>query len=173
MVYYLHNDETVYIDEEIKIYDFERSILYKYMKYSFQYVNPSWRNYRSERRYILFRLGRAVMLLLIWFIIVFGIFYTAETKNITDVGVIFASRIIGIIWQIFNYNLGLYLFYKHPWKIQHELEEIEKLCETNESKVKMQKKIDILCKAYEYLHYSLLHYVCTGAINNIDSLFDF
>ena len=117
MAYYSHEDETVVIDEEIKIYEFERSILYKYMKYSFQYVNPSVRNYRSERRFILFQLGRAVVVLLIWLIIVFGIFYTAETKNITDVGVIFISRIIGIIWQIFNYNLGLYLFYKYPCKI--------------------------------------------------------
>lgn len=168
MVYYLHNDETVYIDEEIKIYDFERSILYKYMKYSFQYVNPSWRNYRSKRRYILFRLGRAVMLLLIWFIIVFGIFYTAETKNITDVDVIFASRIIGIIWQIFNYNLGLYLFYKHPWKIQHELEEIEKLCETNESKVKMQKKLTYCAKHMNI--FTILSFITFALVRLITSI---
>ena len=146
MAFYLHNDETVSIDQEIKIYEFERSILYKYMKYSFQYVNPSLRNYRSERRFILFQLGRAAVVLLIWFIIVVGIFYTAETRNITDVGVIFVSRIIGIIWQIFNYNLGLYLFYKYPCKIQLELEEIEKLCETDESKYKMQRKLRYCAK---------------------------
>ena len=168
MVYFHHKDQTVCIDEEIIIYDFEASILYKYMKYSFQYVKPSLGNYKSETRYILFRLGRAVMLLLIWSITVFGIFYTAETKNITEVGVIFVSRIIGIIWQIFNYNLGLYLFYKYPYKIQHELEEIEKLCETKESKRKMKEKLRYCAKHMKI--FTILSFITFAMVRLITSI---
>ena len=95
-------------------------------------LDPSLWNYGSEIKSVFLQLDRAVLVLLIWLIIIFGIFYTVETKNIRNIGdVIFVSGIIGITWKIFNYTLGLYLFCKYPFKIQNELGKIEKLCETN------------------------------------------
>ena len=105
---------------ETKYYDFEESMLYKYMVYSFQYVNPSLKIGKSKLKFILFQLGRVVVALIIWLVIGFAFFYTIETRNSTDANaltqhnLIFIGRTAGNLWQIFNYNIGLYLFYKFP-----------------------------------------------------------
>lgn len=135
------------MDEENNGYEFERSRLYKYMVYSFQYVDPCLGNYKSKRNFVLFKIGRIMMTLLIWLIVGFAIFYSIETRDttyidaLTNPDIILIARTVGSIWQIFNYNLGLYLFYKYPYKIQKELEEMKELVKTNESKEEMNLKL--------------------------------
>ena len=65
---------------ETKYYDFEESMLYKYMVYSFQYVNPSLKIGKSKLKFILFQLGRVVVALIIWLVIGFAFFYTIEIQ---------------------------------------------------------------------------------------------
>ena len=168
MTRYDNEDETVHLNLEVIIYQFEKSALYKYMKYSFQYVNPSLQNYGSKSKFILFQLGRAVMALLIWLIIIFGIFYTAETNNIKNIRVTLLSRIIGITWQFFNYNLGLYLFYKYPFKVQIELKEIEELCETDESKSKMKERIR--CLSMQMRNYTIVSFITFAMLRLITAI---
>ena len=147
MEQYKNMKDMVKMDEESKGYEFERSLLYKYMVYSFQYVDPCSGNYKSKRNFVLFKLDRIVMTLLIWLIVGFAIFYSIETRYttyidaLTNRDIILIGRTVGSIWQIFNYNLGLYLFYKYPYKIQKELEEMIELVKTNESKGEMNQKL--------------------------------
>ena len=135
--------------EETKDYEFKRSFLYKYMVCSFQYVDPCLKNGKSKLKLILFQLGRVVAVLLIWFVIGFGFFYTIETRNSTDVNalthqhLIFIGRTAGNLWQIFNYNIGLYLFYKFPSKIQKEISELVK---TSGNKSQLQQKLRVCGK---------------------------
>ena len=132
--------------EETKDYEYERSILWKYKVYSFQYVDPSLENYKSKTNFIFCQLGRVIVALLIWFVIGFAFFYTIETLHLPIVNalthrhLIFIGRTVGTLWQIFNYNIGLYLFYKYPCKIN---EEIKELGETSASKNKVQKKLRV------------------------------
>ena len=129
---------------ETKYHDFEESMLYKYMVYSFQYVNPSLKIGKSKLKFILFQLGRVVVALIIWLVIGFAFFYTIETRNSTDANaltqhnLIFIGRTAGNLWQIFNYNIGLYLFYKFPYKVQKEMKELVK---SSGSKSQLQQKL--------------------------------
>ena len=66
---------------ETKSYEFERSMLYKYMVYSFQCVDPCLENYKSKTNFFC-QFGRVVVALLIWFLIGFAFFYTIETLNL-------------------------------------------------------------------------------------------
>ena len=97
---------------------------------SYQYVDPCAENYKCKLKFILFKLGRIVVTILIWLIVGFAIQYSIETRNTTYVDaltnwdIILIGRTLGSIWQIFNFNLGLYLFYKYPYKLQKESQEI-------------------------------------------------
>ena len=126
----------------IENYEYEGSILHKYTKYSCQCVDLKFAE--SKLKFISFQLGRVVAALLIWLVIGFGFFYTIETRNSTDVNAlthqhfIFIGRTFGNLWQIFNYNIGLYLFYKFPRKIQDEINELVK---TSDNKSQLQHKL--------------------------------
>ena len=127
---------------ETNDYEYEGSILHKYTKYSCQCVDLKFAE--SKLKFISFQLGRVVAALLIWLVIGFGFFYTIETRNSTDVNAlthqhfIFIGRTFGNLWQIFNYHIGLYLFYKFPCKIQ---EEIHELVRTSGSESQLQQKL--------------------------------
>ena len=135
--------------EHEKNYKFKGSMLYKYMVWSFQYVDPGLEIGKSKLKFISFQLGRVVAVLLIWLVIGFGFFYTIETRNSTDVNalthqhLIFIGRTAGNLWQIFNYHIGLYLFYKFPCKIQVEISELVK---TSGSESQLQKKLRVCGK---------------------------
>ena len=135
--------------EHEKNYKFKGSMLYKYMVWSFQYVDPGLEIGKSKLKFISFQLGRVVAVLLIWLVIGFGFFYTIETRNSTDVNalthqhLIFIGRTAGNLWQIFNYHIGLYLFYKFPCKIQAEISELVK---TSGSESQLQKKLRVCGK---------------------------
>ena len=152
MAHYKNMEEIVKIDDEAKGYEFKSSILFKYMVYSFQYVDPCAENYKSKRNFILFKLGRIVVTILIWLIVGFAIYYSIETRNttyidaLTNRDIILIGRTLGSIWQIFNYNIGLYLFYKYPYKLQKELQEIGELDKVNNSKGEMDKKLRYCAK---------------------------
>ena len=119
------------------------------MVYSFQYVDPCAENYKSKLKFILFKLGHIVVTILIWLIVGFGIQYSIETRNTTYVDaltnwdIILIGRTLGSIWQIFNYNLGLYLFYKYPYKLQKESQEIEEL-----DKIQLNSRGFKICSNY-------------------------
>lgn len=104
MEQYKNMKDMVKMDEESKGYEFERSLLYKYMVYSFQYVDPCSGNYKSKRNFVLFKLGRIVMTLLIWLIVGFAIFYSIETRYttyidaLTNRDIILIARTVGSIW---------------------------------------------------------------------------
>ena len=125
---------------------FERSLLYRYMIYSFQYVDPNKESYRFRINFVFFQVARMTATLTIWAIIVFAFYYTFSTINATNIdaftdrNMIFLGRIVGDVWQIFNYFIGLYLFYKYPYKIQTEREEIRNLCNTYETTNKMDRE---------------------------------
>ena len=144
------------LNQGAKDYEFERSMLYKYMVYSFQYVDPCLENYKSKKNFILFQLGRVIVVLLIWLVIGFGFFYTIETRNTTLVNAltnrvfIMLKRILGNLWQIFNYNVGLYLFYKYPCKIQDEIKELGEITGINR---KMHQKLQ--CCGRHMLRFSI------------------
>ena len=135
--------------ERTKYFEFERSILRKYMVYSFQYVDPYLGNYKSKESFILFHIGRVLVILLIWLIIGFGFFYTIETRNSHDVNAlthqhfILIGRTVANLWQIFNFHIGLYLFYKYPTKIQNEIQEFKEISgsETQEKRQEVQQKL--------------------------------
>ena len=135
--------------EHEKNYKFKGSMLNKYMVWSFQYVDPGLEIGKSKLKFISFQLGRVVAVLLIWLVIGFGFFYTIETRNSTDVNalthqhLIFIGRTAGNLWQIFNYHIGLYLFYKFPCKIQVEISELVK---TSGSESQLQKKLRVCGK---------------------------
>ena len=125
---------------------FERSLLYRYMIYSFQYVDPNKESYRFRINFVFFQVARMTATLTICAIIVFAFYYTFSTINATNIdaftdrNMIFLGRIVGDVWQIFNYFIGLYLFYKYPYKIQTEREEIRNLCNTYETTNKMNRE---------------------------------
>ena len=125
---------------------FERSLLYGYMIYSFQYVDPNKQSYRFRVNFVFFQVARMIAALTICGIIVFAFYYTFATVNTTNVdaftdrNIIFLGRIVGDVWQIFNYFIGLHLFYKYPYKIQTEREEIRNLCNTYETTNKMDRE---------------------------------
>ena len=135
--------------EKTKHFEFERSILHKYMVYSFQYVDPYLRNYKSKISFILFQIGRVLAIVLNWLVIGFGFFYTIETRNSHDVNalthqhLILIGRTAGNLWQIFNFHVGLYLFYKYPSKIQDEIHEFKEISgsETHEKRQEVQQKL--------------------------------
>ena len=135
--------------ERTKYFEFERSMLHKYMVYSFQYVDPYLGNYKSKKSFILFQIGRVLVILLIWLVIGFGFFYTIETRNSHDVNALTHQHLILIgratanLWQIFNFHIGLYLFYKHPSKIQDEIQEFKEISgsETQEKRQEGQQKL--------------------------------
>ena len=135
--------------EHGKDYKFKGSMLYKYMVCSFQYVDPGLEIGKSKLKFISFQLGRVVAVLLVWLVIGFGFFYTIETRNSTLVNalthqhVIFIGRTAGNLWLIFNYHIGLYLFYKFPCKLQ---EEISELVEISGSNSQLQKKLRVCGK---------------------------
>ena len=125
---------------------FERSLLYRYMVYSFQYVDPNIESYRFRINFVFFQVARMIVALTICGIIVFAFYYTFATINttviddFTDHNTILLGRTVGDVWQIFNYFIGLYLFHKYPFKIQKEREEIRNLCNTYETTRKMEQK---------------------------------
>ena len=125
---------------------FERSLLYRYMIYSFQYVEPNIESYRFRINFVFFQVGRVIVALFICGIIVFAFYYTFATINTTNIdaftdrNMIFVGRIVGGVWQICNYFTGLYLFYKYPYKIQTERQEIRNLCNTYETTIKMDQE---------------------------------
>ena len=155
MAYYKNIEEIVTIvkiNDEAKDYEFKKSILFRYMIYSFQYVDPCAENYNSKRKFILFKLGRIVVTMLIWLIVGFTIYYSIETTNttyidaLTNTNIIFIGRTFGSIWQIFNYNLGLYLLYKYLYKLLEELQEIGELDKVNNSEGELNKKLRYCAK---------------------------
>lgn len=96
--------KIVKINDEAKDYEFKRSILFKHMIYSFQYVDPFAENYKSKQNFILFKLGRIVVAILIWLIVGFTIYYSIETRNTTCIDaltsrdIIFIGRTLGSTW---------------------------------------------------------------------------
>lgn len=81
--------------EETKSHEFERSMLYKYMVYSFQFVDPCLENYKSKTNFF-YQFGRVVVALLIWFVIGFVFFYTIETLNLPVVNALTHRHLIFI-----------------------------------------------------------------------------
>ena len=67
------------------------------------------------------------------------------------------------MWQIFNYFIGLYLFYKYPYKIQTEREEIRNLCNTYETTNKMDREFQCCIRQMTKIIFAffLMHPVVT------------
>lgn len=96
--------KIVKINDEAKNYEFKRYVLFKHVIYSFQYVDPFAENYKSKQNFILFKLGRIVVAILIWLIVGFTIYYSIETRNTTYIDaltsrdIIFIGRTLGSTW---------------------------------------------------------------------------
>ena len=127
---------------ELGRYRFEKSFLYKYMVYSFQYVDPSVKNY-----FRFYESCRMIVMFLVSGFVGFCVYYNivkidqANVNFKTNRDIVLFIRIMKNFSEEFYYFLGLYLFHKHPYKVQEEQEAMEELCKTETEQRELHKKL--------------------------------
>lgn len=134
-------------DDEDESNIFKSSLLYKYMVYTFQYVDPRATNYKCRRNLRIFQLCRLLISIIISSFIGFSFYYTiiqvdqhVDFRKSSDIAVF--VRTVKNIWENFDYYIGLHLFYKYSTsKVEEELEAMNRLCENDIEKRKLWKNL--------------------------------
>ena len=133
-------------DDEDENIMFKSSLLYKYMVYTFQYVDPDAANYKCRRNLRFFQMCRLLISILISSFIGFIFYYTVieidqhvDFRKSRDIATF--VRTVKNIWENFDYYIGLYLFSKYPDKVEEELKEMKQLCDNDTEKRKLRKNL--------------------------------
>ena len=121
---------------------FEKSILYKYMVYSFQYVDPSVKRY-----FRFYESCRMIVMFLVSGFVGFCVYYNIvkiDQANVdfkTNRDIVLIIRVLKNFSEEFYYFLGLYLFHRHPYKVKEEQEAMEELCPKETEQRELHEKL--------------------------------
>lgn len=170
------NDEER--DEYNYNYNFNLSKIYRFNWLSFQYVEPDIHQYRNHNTLNLCKFVRAFVAILLWCCLGFEMFITITGCNRSlrhasqfNKIMIMLHRNIWVFRYVCIHLIGVYMFYKYPYKIEDEIREIYALYNEDEKedafikiKTSERKSQDI---AMMYVFVVILFPIC----QNIFTLF--
>ena len=127
-----NNDDTDDGYESIPFFDFKETITYKYMVYSFQFVDRNMNSYASRNTYRCFLLFRIISMLamLVCFgvdIVFFVRYYQQEKLRLSFVSKIF-TILVKVLWMtrhVVLFGVGIYLFNKHQNPITRMIDKLQ------------------------------------------------
>ena len=133
------------------MYIYKNSNLYHYKCFVFQYVEKDTLSYKNRNTYRLHKVMHILVCVSMWCCLIFEFFNFingfkkfAEKLSLFKAAVSTLHRIIWMLRYVALHNVGMYLFIKHPGKIQDELDILYNQKEEDEKK-NITKKI----KKYE------------------------
>ena len=133
------------------MYNYKNSNLYRYKCLVFQYIEEDVLSYKSRSTLMLHKVMHILVCVSIWCCLIFEFFNFingfkefAATLSLFKAAVSTLHRMVWMLRYVALHNVGMYLFAKHPGKIEEELHTLYSQKEEDERK-NITKKI----KKYE------------------------
>ena len=130
------------------MYNYKKSNLYRYKCLVFQYVEKDVSSYKNRSILMLHKVMHILVCVSMWCCLIFEFFNFingfkefASTLSLFKAAVSTLHRIVWMLRYVVLHNVGMYLFAKHPGKIQEELRTLYKQKKEDEQK-NITKKIE-------------------------------